>query len=114
MRRLKEPRPGGGDAAPALRVEVGRKRARVVEPTGRHRAEARSVDDLGVDLALPEHGDPCALRVIIQAGEVRYGLVARRALGDLVHEVEAGADADEDALGGTGEHGAILCGSGSR
>jgi hypothetical protein len=106
--RLEEPGPRGCDAVPSLGVEVGGEGAGLVEAAGGDVPEARGVDDLGVDLAAPEDGEARALGVFVEAREVNDGFFLGRALGDIIDEVEARADAHEVALERRSGHERIL------
>ena len=79
-------------------MEVGREGARLVEPARGDLAKARGVDDPGVDLALPEHGEARALSVFVEAREMNDGVFVLRVHRGLVDKVEPRADPDEVAL----------------
>src|SRR6185295_7230890 len=96
MRCLKEPRLGGGDAVPSLRVEVRGERARGVKTAGRDLAERARADDLCVDLAVPEDCKARPLRVVVEAGE-SHDPVVGRAQRRWVDEVQPRAHAHEAA-----------------
>ena len=77
-------------------MQVRRERAWIVGHRARLERRAVAGDDLGVDLGIPDHLEPLALRVVVHAGEAHDG---RGFWGgdDVFDEVRTLAHADEGA-----------------
>jgi hypothetical protein len=102
-RGLKQGRVGGGDAAPAQRVEVGREAFGGVGLAGAS-GGAGVVEDAGVGFGLPEHGEAFALGVVLDAGEREAGerlegLAALDEPAPLAHAHEAAGGGHEARRG---------------
>ncbi len=67
---------GGGDAAPAQRVEEGRELAGCIEPLGGQVLPALLLEDPAVELVVPEYLEGLALGVVIRAGQTDKGCIA--------------------------------------
>jgi hypothetical protein len=94
--RLEELGVGGGDAVPPDRVQVGRELPRVVEPATGDGLPRRRAEHARVDLALPQHFELVALRVVVQARKAHERGVDRpRRRDDLLDEVLPRADVDD-------------------
>lgn len=93
-RGLEESGVGGGDRAPLQGVQVGGEAPGLVEGGGRAQARLRRANDLGSELALPEHRERAALRVVVEAGQANERVLIEKARGldDLVDQVLAVAD----------------------
>ena len=106
---LKEPGVRRRDAVPALRVQIGREQRRVIKAIARDPAPRRPIQELRVQLGLPEHLKRLPLRVIIHTGEAHAGhlILAWRA-DDLLDEVLSSAHAGDLAWLRRGRHGAPL------
>jgi len=95
---------GRSYAAPAGRVEVGREAVRRVKAPVAEFLPCLRGENLGVDLALPEHCEFLALRVVVDAGEAdERGLAGLGGGRRLLHEPLVLADVDE--LAGDGRSG---------
>jgi hypothetical protein len=99
-RRLEQLRIGGGDAIPAQRVQVGREQSGLIEASGRQVLPRSVVENLGIDLLVPEHLQVLALRVVVDARQTRdRGILHRLTGDDFLDEVPPLPDADD--LAGT-------------
>ena len=102
-RRLEEVRIGGRDAVPRQRAQVGREQRRLVEALSGDGPPAVVLQDPGVQLVLPEHGQRLALGIVVEAGQVHEGRLALAVrLGDLLDEIAALADERDPARFGDG------------
>ena len=102
-RRLEQVRIGRGDAVPRQRAQVGREQRRLVEVFPGDGLPAVVLQNPGVQLVLPEHGQRLALRVVVEAGQVDEGrLVFPGRLGNFLDEVTALADESDPARFGAG------------
>lgn len=70
MRGLEKSRVRGGYEVPAERVEVSREDVWRVEPLAGEVAPVGLLQDLGVNLSLPENGKVLTLCVVFQAGKI--------------------------------------------
>ena len=99
-RRLEEARVGRGDAVPAQRVKEGRELPRRVEALGGQVRPAFVLEDLPVELVVPEDGQGLSLRIVVGATEPDDERLARTLrLEDLLDQPPPGAHLDQLAHG---------------
>ena len=100
-RRLEETRVGRGDAVPSQRVQEGGKLPRRVESLGREVGPALVLENVPVELVVPEDGERLSLRIVVGAGEPDdRGLAGCPRLDDLLDQPPSGANLDQFAGGG--------------
>ena len=85
---------------PPKRADEGAEEPRVVKALAADLFPYLSVEDLGVELEIPDHLEGVALGVVIDAGEGHLRAVGRRL--DRLDEPRAGATADDLTGGGQG------------
>ena len=99
-RRLEEAWVGRGDAVPAQRVQEGCELPRRVETPGREVGPAFVLENLPVELVVPEDGQRLSLRIVVRAGESDHrGLAGCLRLDDLLDQPPPGANLDQLACG---------------
>ena len=99
-RRLEEARVGRGDAVPTQRMQEGRELPRRVEALGGEIGPTFVLEDLPVELVVPEDGQGLSLRIVVGAGETDQGRLAgclRR--NDFLDQPPPGAHLDQLACG---------------